>query len=376
MSARTAVALVFFLNGFATTNWLPRIPEVKDRLGLDPAGLGTALVGLGLGGLLGSLLAGRLVAAVGSRWASLAGACALALVLPTPALAPSWGWLGAALVLVGTSDAVTDVAMNAHAVRVQRLHPRPILNRFHALWSLGAASGAAAGSWLAAVGIPLLAHLLAVAAALAVLTLAATTRFLPGKAALPLPGRRPRLTQLGPLGLLALIAGVVEGAPADWGALYLRDQLGAPAGVAGLGYAAFAAAMLVGRLLGDRLVAAWGRQRAVWRGGVVAAVALAVVAAAPSAWVAVAGFGVAGLGVATLFPALFAAAGDLPGLPEGAGISAVSLLARAGFMLGPLLVGAVAQLSGLGLGLALVAAVTAGGAGMARAVRERLPERS
>ena len=149
--ARVAVAAAFFVNGAAFAGWVPRIPDAAATLGLDPPALGLALAGTGVGALLGSVLAAPLIASRGSRLVTVGAGTALCAAVVLPALAGSWLALTGALLLVGVADAVMDVAMNANAVAVERRSKRTVLNSMHAVWSVGALTGALTGS--AAVGL-------------------------------------------------------------------------------------------------------------------------------------------------------------------------------------------------------------------------------
>lgn len=404
-AARVAVAVVFALNGFAFSNWVPRIPEVKATLGLSDGALGGALLGAGLGALVASVVAGRMVARYGSRPVTLWSALALCAVLALPGLAPSWLGLLLALVAVGAADAVMDVAMNAHGVVVERRYGRSIMNGLHGLWSAGAALGALCGGVAVVLGVPVAVHLALVGLALAVVGLLAVRALLPTAVDRAARGGGPGdlvgaggpgapsdatpgplgatggglvLTRaVGLLGFLALLAALVEGAPADWSAVYVTGTVGAAAGLAGAPYTALAVAMLVGRLLADRATSRWGAVPVARFGALAAAAGMALGLLGGTPLTTVAGYAVVGAGVCSLFPAVFSAAGHLPGLPPGAAIATVSLVARAGFLVGPPLIGATAELVGLrgALGLTVVAsvAIVVLAGGLAPAERTRPP---
>lgn len=360
-ASRVAVAVVFAVNGAAAANVFPRLGELKAELGLTDAALGTALLGSGLGAILGGLAAGLLVARWGSRRVSLASGALLLAGVPLIAVAPGWGGLFLALGVAGVADSIMDVAMNAHGVVVERRYGRPIMNGLHAAWSVGALAGGALGTAAALAGVPLEIHLPAVAVALAVAGAVAATRLLPGDVDRGAGGMRIHLPTpaIGLLGLLVLCAALVEDAPQAWSAVYLSETLRLPAEGAGIGYVAFAAAMLLGRSLGDRVVAAAGPARTTRVGAVLAGAGMAAVLLTSSPVLAVVGFAAMGLGVCTVFPVVFSAAGNLDALPSGAAIAMVSLLARFGFLLGPPLIGALAEVTSLRLALLLVVAAAA-----------------
>ncbi len=371
--ARLAVGAVFLINGLGIATFLPRLPEIQQRLGLSDAGLGAALTGAGLGGLLGSLAAGPIVSRLGSRKATLAAGTVLGVALFPLAIAPSGAVLALALAAVGFADAVTDIAMNAHGMRVQRFYPRPIINGFHAAWSVGAMTGALLGSLAVALTVPLQAQMAVISVLVVCALWVAVAWFLADDpASAVVPGVRPRLRGLGALAVVALGTGIIEGAPADWGAVYLEGTVGARAAVAGLGYTVFAGAMLVGRMVADRFVHRFGRAVVVRVGSLLGVAGFFISIGVPSVWGVMIGFAVAGIGLAALFPAMFAAGSEVPGLGEGVGIAGTSLLARIGFMVGPFGIGALAEATGsLRWGLLVAPVAGLAVAIAARAVGER-----
>ncbi|SFO72388.1 Fucose permease [Geodermatophilus dictyosporus] len=369
--ARAAVAACFFLNAVFYAGLVPRLPEVKDQLGLSSTALGAALAAVPLGALLAGLSSAVLIRRFGSGRVASAGLVLLGVAVWTVSVAPNWPGLAAALLVVGALDAVVDVAQNAHGLRVQRLYRRSILNAFHGVWSIGAVAGGLLGSAAAGLRVPLGVHLGTSALLFGAVALVASRAVLPGRdepepgpgavAAGPprgRPGRRAAVLPLAVLGVLATCGAFVEDAGASWSALYLRTELDAGAATAGLGFVALSVAMTVGRLTGDRVVDRFGRRRVARAGGALTAAGMGLALALPSVPTTLAGFALAGLGVATLVPAVYQAADELPGLRHGTGLTAINWLLRIGFLVSPPLIGAVADASSLRV--ALVAVVVAG----------------
>lgn len=365
---RWAVTALFFANGASFASVLPRLPEIKSALELTNGELGLALLGVGAGGLAGSLASRWVLPRVGARRLAVGTTVALALVLPLAGLAPTAPLLFAVLLAVGVSDALTDVAMNVSGIEAQRRLDRPLLNGMHAVWSLGAGAAAAVGSAAAALGVPLGLHLAVVGVLLAGLALGVRPH-VPDTSGVGTGERTPGARVSRALVLLcglAVLAALLEDAPASWSAVYLAEHAGAGPGVAGLAFTAFMVGMVGGRLVGDRVVGHVGVVRTVRVGGAAAATALAVALTVQTTVVGVIAFGVVGLGAATLFPALFTAAGTLP----GQGVAAMNAASRVGFLASPPLVGAVADAVGLPLALGLlVVPAAAGVAALAGAVR-------
>ncbi|HTN79761.1 MAG TPA: MFS transporter [Acidimicrobiales bacterium] len=355
--ARLAVAAVFFTNGALFANVIPRYPEIRDDLGLSNATLGAALAAFPLGALTVGLFAATVVRRFGSGKVATSGVVALAAAIALIAFVPGWWMLAAVLFVGGGIDAITDVAQNAHGLRVQRVYARSIVNSFHGVWSIGAVTGGLVGSVTIALGISLEAALVGASVVCAGAALVCSRFMLGG----PEDGERAerahgRVTGstvrlLIALGVLAACGAVVEDAGASWGAIYLHDDIGTAAAVAGLAFVALQSAMTIGRLTGDRVVDRFGQRSVVRSGGALAAVAMAVALAVPTVGTTLAGFGLAGLGVATLVPAVYHTSDEVPGLATGVGLTVMSVALRLGFLASPPLVGLTADAISLRVGL-------------------------
>lgn len=354
---------LFVANGAGFASWLPRIPEVRDRLDLSLGALGTVLLGVGLGGLISSAASGVLVDRVGSKRACVWSAGLLAAGLPLIGVAPTAATLAAVLVALGIVDALADIAMNVQAAQVDARTERSVIQGFHAWWSIGTVAGAAAGTASAAAGVSLGWQLAATGGLLVVLVVATSPALSPVddevvETTEPV-GRRRRGRTLALLAGLALGVAVLEGAPGEWSAVFGTDVLGASSGAAGLGFLAVSTGMVVGRLGGDRATDRLGATSLFAVALATSAFGVVVVAVAPVIAVAVAGFFVIGLGNSVLFPALYLTAARSPGVPAGMGLGVMTTGARMGFLVSPLSVGWLADLTSLrvGLGGVLAAAV-------------------
>lgn len=358
---RTAVSLLFFANGLVVGSWAPKLPVLMARLGIDESVMGLMVLGFGLGSIATMPVFGALVAGRGS-----AHALRLASVLFAPSLiwisiAPSVWTVGAAAALFGGLVGGMDVAMNANAVALERARGRAIMSSCHGFWSLGGMAGAGAGG-LAIARLGETGHAVIVTLAVAAILAWALPRLLRDP---PAPGHRnpplrlPRTPLPYLIGVMALSAMIPEGAILDWAALYLQRDMGAPLSVAGWGFAACAAAMALMRFLGDGLRGRLGAVRMVRLSAVVAMTGLGLAGLAPSAPVAIAGFALAGIGIANMVPIAFSAAGNVPGLAQGIGLSVVTTMGYSGILLAPGTIGYLAERTGFsaiftGLSLLLV----------------------
>ncbi|WP_017613289.1 MFS transporter [Nocardiopsis salina] len=369
--ARLAVSSLFFINGFTYTNVVPWLPVLKERLGLGNAELGTAIAAMPTGAILTGMLAGPLIHRFGSGRTAVGGSLLSLGALPAVALAQEWWMLAATLFFLGCADAWTDAAQNAHGLRVQLRYRRSIINTFHAVWSLAAVGGGFLGAAMAGAGTPMLVHLGGVALVLFALNLVVSRMLLPGPEDSERsegtdgnggrgvrPGART-LVLLAALGLLLMFASGIEDSAASWGAVYLTSELSASLFVAALPFVACQAMMTIGRLLGDRVTDRFGAVAVGRVSGLLAAggMGLALVLSHPVA--AVVGFGIMGLGVATLFPLTLAAAGNVPGVHAGDGVTVVGWLGRVGFLAFPPAVGVLADTTSLGQALWLISAAGA-----------------
>jgi MFS family permease len=358
---------VFAAHGFIFASWAVRVPAVKEQAGASSAALGLALLGLSAGAVATMLLAGALCRRFGNPRMTVISCVLLSVTLALPALARSVIALGLLLAVFGAAYGCLNVAMNSVAVDVVAALRRPVMPGFHAAWSFGGLAGAALGGLLAPHLSPLrhllfgaLAGLLVSAVAgHALLTRDAVLREAAGAAS---AGRtvQPRMhgsawrgalltgRTVGLFGLIALCAAYDEGAIGDWGALHLRQDLGAGAGLAAAGYAAFALAEAFGRLSGTALLERLGRTLVLILGGLTACAGMLLASLAPDVWLALAGFAATGLGLANLFPAVIARAGLLAG---SSGVALTSTLGYGGFLLGPPAIGFLASEFGLRAGL-------------------------
>ena len=363
------MALVFATNSIVFGGWVVRIPEVQERLALSEGELGLSLLGLPAGALFVMLLTGSLVARFGAGRTTLGATLAFCASVAAPALAVNLWTLAAALALLGCFSGAMDVSMNAEAAAVEERLGRPIMAACHGFFSLGGMIGAGIGAAVAAAGVPLLLHLALTGLVMATLV-ASQRNVLIGAGASPEAARTsaegahvtfalPRGALFGPA-TMAFCVLVGEGAMADWSAVYLKSNLGTGAAVAGLGYAAFSLAMAAGRFLGDDVVARFGDVRIVRGGALLAALGLGLAVVVPHPMAAVIGFAGVGLGYAGVVPILFRAGSKAPDVLPGTGIAAVASAGYAGFLAGPPVIGFVAELVGLGGGLALVALLSAG----------------
>jgi MFS family permease len=368
MSARVAITAVFALNGFLFGTLFSRLPALRERADLSHGQVGLLLLCSTAGLFLMQPVAGALTARLGSRPVVVLGALAYSLGLVPIALAPSAAALAPAFVLIGMGSGILDVSMNVQGVAVEDSLGHPILASLHAAFSFGGLAGALVGGLAAALGLGLEPHFVFVALVGIALTLTVRPRLMGERqpASAPLWARPSR--RLAALGALAFCVLLAEGAVNDWIALYFKDQLGVASSLAAIALAVFSLAEATGRLLGDRATVAIGAGRLARRAALLAAVGFGLALAASVPLVAALGLVATGLGIAVLFPLTLRAAAAQPG-GSGPAIAAVSSVGYIGFVVGPPLIGGIAELVSLRAALLVVVAVCLAAAALTSHVR-------
>ncbi|MFD3559468.1 MFS transporter [Streptomyces sp. NPDC058686] len=366
---RIALTIFFALDGFIFAGWVVRIPAVKEQTGASASTLGLALLGVSAGAVITMMLTGRLCRRFGSHPVTVVSGVLLALSVALPPLTHSALTLGLVLLVFGAAYGGINVAMNSAAVDLVAALRRPVMPSFHAAFSLGGMLGAGLGGLVAGHVSPTR-HLLALTVIGLLVTAAVGPTLLRHDAPTPpddhgrirnepaSASERPagRVRGLGRLvfvfGLIALCTAYGEGALADWGALHLEEDLHAHPGVAAAGYSCFALAMTIGRLSGTALLERLGRTRTLVFGGATGAAGMLLGSLAPTVWLALLGFAVTGLGLANIFPVAVERAGALAG-PTG--VAAASTLGYGGMLLGPPMIGFMADWFSLPAALTSVA---------------------
>lgn len=352
--ARWAVAITFFVNGTLIGIWAANIPLIKESLGLDAQLLSYALFSAAVGALAGMPFGGKLIAKFGSARVTLASGLGALVTFPAAMLAPSYTVLLFVLIAAGFANGVMDVAMNAHGALVEQRISRPVMSSFHAAWSTGGLIGSGI-VWLTlnSLGIKLL--VLGMAVVLLIAFLLAVSGYLSSSldrvadaAHFALPSR-----QTLALGLIAFLGMLSEGAVLDWSGVYLRELLESPS-LAASGVAGFSGTMALSRCFGDSLRSKFGAASLVRGSAVIALAGLILALVAPGPLSVALGFALMGVGVGNIAPVIYGAVGRLKGVEPGVAIASVLTMGYAAFLLGPPLIGFVAQLTTLQFGLGLV----------------------
>lgn len=369
---RIAISVLFLINGFLVGSWAPKIPVLMARLDISESIMGLLILFFGLGSITVMPVFGTLAARNGSAPILKFAALALTPLLLLISLAPELISTSVAVFVFGGIIGGMDVVMNTNAVAVEKRMGRAIMSSCHGFWSLGGLLGATLGGILLGT-IGELGHALAVTAIAAlvivpVLPLVARDAPTAGaKTAEKLRFPKSPLPYL--VGIMALFSMIPEGAILDWSAVYLQADHGASIELAALGFAAFSATMAVMRFAGDIIRQRLGAVTTMRICGGLALVGMVIGARAGSAEIAILGFAIAGIGISNMVPIAFSAAGNLPGVPAGIGLSIVTVTGYSGILFAPSIIGFIAERTGFSpvlLGTAFLLVVALGLSGLAR----------
>lgn len=356
MSPKATIMTAFFLQPIAFGSWLPQIPGVQERLSLGPAELAIALLGLPTGILLMLPFAGQLVGRIGSRNTLIFGFPVFLALVPLPVAAPDIVSLFLLLALLGIGLSTIELGLNVEADVIEKRGTVSIMNRCHGFWSLGIMTGSLVGAGFLAlhtspfVAIGLLSLILMPVSVF-------VCRALPVHAA-PATDSQPRsslrLPSPGILGISLFVFGITmtEGAVADWSAVYLKDVFSTTGMATGMGYVVFAMMVSVGRFLGDAAKERFGAVLLARLCLLFALFGMLLVVMAPATALVYLGLGFVGLGVSVGFPLAVTASADLGDRPAAENVAILSFIALLGFLVGPPMIGFVAEGLGLRSGLA------------------------
>ncbi|BBP58448.1 MFS transporter [Pseudomonas sp. St316] len=351
MSTRIA----YLIAGIGIAAWAPLVPYAKVRANLDEGTLGLLLLCLGVGSILAMPISGALAARFGCRRVLSGGTILICLALPLLATMTSLPWLVAALFLFGAGLGTVDSTVNLQAVIVERASGKTMMSGFHGMFSLGGIIGAAGVSALLGLGLSPLGATLVVNGVLLVALFKAAPHLLPYGSESSGPAFAIPHGVVLFIGILCFIVFLAEGAVLDWSAVFLTTERAVDTAYAGLGYAAFALTMTVGRLTGDSVVHRLGAKRVIIYGGAIAAAGFLLATLAPMWQAALLGYALVGAGCSNIVPVLYTAVGKQTLMPEAIAVPAITTIGYAGILAGPALIGFVAHGSSLSFAFGLIA---------------------
>lgn len=371
--ATFAIFGVFFLQSMVFGNWIPRIPEIKDKLGLSDSGLGLSLLAIPLGTLIGLMFASRLIERVGLRRACQIFLPAWAIAFMFPPFASSQAALIGILFIGGAVLGLIEVAMNTEADRIeQAMHVR-IMSRCHGFWSLGSLAGALSGGLFAQFGVSMGLHFVIVMPVLGAIgfftasALPRTAKLLENKQRQKAPLFTVPTAAILLLCVMPMGAMVVEGAFIDWSAVFVRSVLDASPLVISLIYSFFAIVMATVRLSGDAIGKRFSAKLIVQVSGVASAVGIALFALSPNVPFAMFGAALSGMGVAIVYPIAVTAAARRPGSAAD-NVAAITMVSFTAFLVAPPIIGFLSDWLSLRTALLMLAPIAVSTALLAKEV--------
>ncbi|HEY1166871.1 MAG TPA: MFS transporter [Chitinophaga sp.] len=356
-AARIAVSSLFFLTGLCFASWASRIPAIQQALHLSEGGLGSVLLALPIGSMISMPVAGILVSRFGSKQVVLTAGLFYAFVLPVIGMVQSPWQLFGVLVLFGFTGNLANIAVNTQAVAVEAMYGKAIMASFHGLWSLAGFTGAAIGAFMAGQEIVPYQHFLLITV-IAVTIVAVSAKH---TVAQDVNSQEAQTLLIKPdkflmiLGIIAFCSMICEGTMFDWSGVYFKKVIKAPDGTAGIGYAAFMSTMASFRFIADWLTTRFGARKVLQLSGVLTATGLLIAVLLPYFATAIFGFLLVGAGVSSVVPLVYSAAGKSKTLSPGMALAAVSTIGYLGFLVGPPLIGFVAQASSLSISFSIIA---------------------
>ena len=356
---RLATSLFFFGMGFSFATWASRIPDIKSALQLSEAALGTLLFAMPIGQLFAMPFSGKVVTKYGSRTMTFLGLLLYAACLPLIGLASTKWHLALGLFLFGLFGNFCNIAVNTQGVHTQQLFDKPIMGSFHGSWSLAGFCGALTGLLMLAFELSVLQHF--VVAFAFVLGIIVTNQKFMIKVKSKQEAEKSTYSfwknpdkNLLLLGLICFCGMASEGIMFDWSGVYFKEIIKALVALVVLGYTTFMISMASGRFLSDFLVARYGARKVLMISGLVISTGLYTAVLLPYIIPCTVAFMMVGFGVSNVVPIIFNVAGNNENVPTGIALTIVTSISFLGFLMGPPLIGYIAELTSLKLSFAII----------------------
>ncbi|MBA4056080.1 MAG: MFS transporter [Marivirga sp.] len=355
---RIAVKIAFFINGFLFANWVSRLPRIQELYSADDGTIGVVLLASSMGAVGAMPFTGWVIIRNGSRRITLLAAFLYCMVIPFIALMPGIIALFILFFLMGIVTGMLDVAMNAQAILVEQEYKKSIITSFHALFSIGMMLGAGSAALFTEVGIDLTRHFLIVVCASLIAVGWMSRNLVHDKPA-------PSIKQEGPLfrlpnqslisiGIITFCGMIGEGSVSDWSVNYMENIVGASKTLAPIGLSAFATSMTLGRIFGDKIRMLLGDRKMIIAGGLIAITGICLSIFFPVPYIVITGFFLVGLGLSSIVPIAYSIAGNVKELPPGVGLAMVTTVGYSGFLIGPPVIGFIADWQNLRVALCVI----------------------
>lgn len=346
------------MNGFVHATYYSRLPRIQEMFSIDNGVVGLVLLSSSIGALLAMPFTGWLIIRNGSRRIVIFATFFYCSLIPLIYWMPTLSALIALFFVLGVSSGMLDVAMNSQAVMVEKQMQKPIMTSFHALFSIGMALGAFAGSVFTEFSVGLFIHFSVISAASLIIVFVARYYLIhdkPQTKETDEPAFRLPNAAMVSVGVIAFCSMLGEGAMADWSTNYMERVANSGAALAPIGLSAFAIAMTIGRVLGDGARMRFGDRALMVGCGIVATIGIVTSITFIHPFAVIAGFFIVGIGLSAVVPIAYSIAGHTKDLPPGVGLAMVTTVGYSGFLFGPPIIGFIAQWQNLRVALGLVA---------------------
>ena len=354
---RIATSVFFFVNGFLYANWVARLPELKKFFSINNSTLGTLLLMTAFGALVSMPMAGWFNKQWGNRTMTLISGVVFCCCIPLITVSPNLWMARLAFFSIGFGSGALDVSMNGQGVMVERLWSKSIMSSFHAVFSIGMATGAATGLAFSYAHIAISIQLLLMSA-LGVLALIIASKHLLNTSSSEPDIYKERKSVRSFLSVYILVISIIafcgmtgEGSMSDWSAIYMHTIGGKSESFSGIAFFSFSAAMTIGRLTGDYFINRAGRQKLLLINCFIAICGLSLALAIPSVFTIILGFFMIGIGLSTIVPVVYSTAGNIKDIDPSAGIAVASTIGYTGFFIGPPTIGYLSDHFGLRVAL-------------------------
>ncbi len=355
---RIALGAMFFFMGICFASWAARIPDIQAKFQLSEGELGTLLLCLPIGSMLGLPIAGWSVHQYGSRIVILICSFAYALTLPLIGLAPSTWLIAPILVSFGLLGNIMNISLNTQALGLEDQLGKSILASFHGLWSMAGFTGAGIGAGMIFLQFSPAAHYAVVALISVVMILFSQKYVIKDKREDAESGglvlKKPDQLLLR-VGLIAFLGMMAEGCMFDWSGVYFKKVVEVEPALVAVGYVCFMGAMASGRFITDKATNRYGKLPILQVSGILIFLGLMLAVLLPNLYTAAIGFLLVGFGVASIVPVSYGIAGRSKLYSPSVALALVSTLSFFGFLVGPPLIGFIAELANLKISFALIA---------------------
>jgi MFS family permease len=356
--SRFSIGILFFICGLNFATWATRIPDFKSSLQLSDAELGTVLMGLPIGSLVSLPIAGWLLTKYASRWITLMAVVMYVVVIPSLGILSSALSLFIGLFFFGMAGDIMNIAMNTQVVSLEAKMNKIIMSSFHAVFSIGLLAGAFLGGILEKEKFTPIEHFSLIAFSNIILIPFSFRNLLTDKPIQDDTKSISSIFNLGPylitLSFIAFCGMLCEGAMADWISLYFKEYIPDSPFPITIGFSFFAAAMVLGRFIGDRISLKYGVSTILILNGILISLGMLLTLLFPSIYLKIAGCFLTGIGISTIVPLIYSQAGNQNEIMPSIAIAGVSTIAYIGFLLGPVLIGYLSDFVGLDKALYLI----------------------